>query len=373
MKNCVNCHTENNEGNKFCVKCGLPFTEQKLSISSVSCSKPGVANNKQGTQQFIKNHPKPKSPQSPLRASGTPRPIRRPQRRNSNEEKRNFIPILLTIFSLAIIVGAIMFWMFRDSLFGPNIKEFVADFAEKASKNQIDSLRMVYPGIEYADSVALKYVEDGIVIINSKDKKTFEILLSPDVRMFVEKNGDGHLQVTDTKGLFLFPVDKLNIAKKTGMWNESLSDKELSNRIKDDEYFDYLNRIRHIDKDDILTVNTNLTSFGDDLSWGDRGFYTITNHTNQTIAGTDYMLNFRDEHTLPFMAATYNSYSEPGKEIPPHGIIKIEGSWDHAGSGHYEEDHHLIGVTMLLSSEELQEKFAPFTGKEYQQYLDSKK
>lgn len=44
------------------------------------------------------------------------------------------------------------------------VKEFALGFADKASRNQIDSLKLVYPGIENADSVYLKYVVEGIVV-----------------------------------------------------------------------------------------------------------------------------------------------------------------------------------------------------------------
>lgn len=44
------------------------------------------------------------------------------------------------------------------------VKIFATNFAQKAVANQIESLKGVYPDIENADSVALKYVEDGIIV-----------------------------------------------------------------------------------------------------------------------------------------------------------------------------------------------------------------
>ena len=141
MKICPNCHTENKDVNKFCVKCGLPFATDLSSNNGVSHSQPYLANKvpdhlsrnilypSPRQPQISKNGKYPqKQPYQPTRTyCRTSRSIRQPQRRNSNEDRKNFIPILLTILSLAVIVGAIIFWMFRDSLFKSNVKDFTTD------------------------------------------------------------------------------------------------------------------------------------------------------------------------------------------------------------------------------------------------------
>lgn len=173
MKICNNCHTENNEGNKFCLKCGRPFVQNSpIGSGDQSSSQNSGGSPSHPLNVSQNNHKQPQINQTtirpqkqPYRQEGStyvPRPPRQPQKRDSGGKKRNFMPFFLTILSLVVIVGAILFWVFRDSWFGPNVKEFAINFAEKASQNQRDSLKTVYTDIVYADSIALKYVKRGL-------------------------------------------------------------------------------------------------------------------------------------------------------------------------------------------------------------------
>ena len=279
--------------------------------------------------------------------------------------KKSFINcFLLSVLSLEIISCS-------QKSTEEEVKEFALRFADKVSQNQIDSLKLVYPGIENADSVALNYVEDGIVVNPSENGKEYEIIFSPEARIWVIKNKEKKYSVTNSKGLFAYPEEKKDLATKTGLWDPNLNDEELAKRMNDREFENYIKRIKYLDRKNILIVDTKLTS-KDSSRWGESGYYIIKNNTDKTIADTDYRMEFKDELSMPFSETTFKRYSERGQEIPPHGVIKIKGSWSHAGSGHYEEDHHLVGVTILLSQQELQDKFSTFTGKEYQEYLESK-
>ena len=59
--------------------------------------------------------------------------------------------------------------------------------------------------------------------------------------------------------------------------------------------------------------------------------------------------------------------TKAGKTIPPHGKVKVT-----AKQG-YHSWSYLKSIKWKLSEEQMQEKFASYTGKEYQEYLDSKK
>lgn len=135
MKKCTHCHTLNTDENNFCVKCGLSLAHQRASEKYVQNVKPNVGgncrspqfNSQQNSQQhsIIPNNPHPyKRPYQPTRiSSGASLISRQPKRRVSSGDKRSFVPILVTILSLAIIVGAIIIWMYREKILGNNAWE----------------------------------------------------------------------------------------------------------------------------------------------------------------------------------------------------------------------------------------------------------
>lgn len=104
------------------------------------------------------------------------------------------------------------------------VKEFAVDFAEKASENQIDSLKAVYPDIEKADSVALKYIAEGIVVHPSGEGKEYKVLLNPDVSIIVKPTEDGSFSVTESRGLFAYPRNVIEIVEQEGLWKNDITD-----------------------------------------------------------------------------------------------------------------------------------------------------
>lgn len=133
------------------------------------------------------------------------------------------------------------------------VTEFALDFADKASNNQIDSLKSVYPDIENADSIAIQYGADEITIKLPKDGSTGEIIYSPDlVVKFIQKE-DGTIKVTESKGLFVFPEEKVIIAKSQGMWNEDANDVERLETIEES----YLKYLEELKKETETTLSAN--------------------------------------------------------------------------------------------------------------------
>lgn len=185
---------------------------------------------------------------------------------------------------------------------------------------------------------------------------------------------NGNITVISSKGIIAFPASKIEIAQKTGMWDKSLSDAELAKRMKDEEFFNFISEKTNFNPDKILSVNTNFKETSEerlDMSHiAFHGYCTITNNTDKTILPSDYKINFKD-YDISIDGQRAKRYSEPGKEIEPKSTIKIEGSILYS-SHRSEEDHHLEGVTILLSPEEIQKKFVSFSGNEYQEYLNSK-
>lgn len=113
------------------------------------------------------------------------------------------------------------------------IREFALDFAEKASNNQLDSLKTVYPGIENADSVALKYDAEGVIVKSSADGKEYEVLLNPDVAIIVKAMEDGSFTVSESRGLFAYEDRLIKLLKDSGEWNSTLTDVQTAGLLKE--------------------------------------------------------------------------------------------------------------------------------------------
>lgn len=252
------------------------------------------------------------------------------------------------------------------------VKDFAVRFGDFVNTNQKDSVQKYYPGFEKTDSLA--NLPLGNLIVEREDEAgIYRVEYSPEITLTV-KNGKGEIQVLESKGLFAYPEKNIELAKKTGMWDENLNDTEMAARMNDENFFSYISKKTNFNPDKILTVNSKLkvTKIVEEWHYLDiYGYYTITNNTDQTIYPSDYKMNFADNHEGGGDQGL-KRYSEPGKEISPGETIKIEVK-NYSGQGGEHEDHHLVGVTILLTPEEIQEKFASFNGNEYKEYIDSKK
>ena len=200
----------------------------------------------------------------------------------------------------------------------------------------------------------------------------FDVTLSEGITLKVNLSEDGNLTVTESKGLFAFPADKVDIAKKTGMWDDTLNDAELSKRMDQQEFFDYIAKKANKAANNILSVGKKMIVTGYEYDVVEIGYYTITNNTDQTIYPKDYKMEFLDEIASCEEEKRTVKHSSPGKKIDPKSTIKVPSSRTDRFCN-YEETDHLVGVTILLTPEEIQERFAKFTGNEYQEYLNSKK
>ena len=179
---------------------------------------------------------------------------------------------------------------------------------------------------------------------------------------------EGNISVAESQGLFAFPTDKVEIAKKTGMANDSISDKDLADRMKDNDFFEYINKQVEEKKNSILSYTKKITVTKSPKYMMDSGsgYYTITNNSDKDIKGSDYSLIFKYTY-IGMGIMSSNIRMEKGKDIPAKGSVRIPKTF----SGH--DGVALNGIKFNIPEEELLANYIPFTGKEYQEYLDSKK
>lgn len=245
-------------------------------------------------------------------------------------------------------------------------------FVEKLAANQLDSLTNIYPDIAKADSIA-PLQSDTIMVVQTAPGQ-YDMTLAEGVVLKVNRSEEGNIAVTESKGLFAFPADKVDIAKKTGMWDDKLSDAKLNERMKDEGFFKHTASLMNFDKTKIISIGKakpHLDEEGIVYGFND-GSQTLTNLTDKTISGKDYSVKIKWYASWPCIDDDDPGFDQgysakAGKDIPPHGTVtyKLEQG--------FRENEQIVGISWKLSSEQLKEKFCSFTGNEYQEYLDSKK
>ena len=251
------------------------------------------------------------------------------------------------------------------------VKEFAVRFADFVNTNQKDSVQKYYPEFELTDS--LVNVPVGNITITPEDVESeYFIEYTPTIGMSVNLNKNGEFTISDSKGIFTFPANKIELAKKTGMWDNSLSDLELAERMNDEDYFYYIQSYIKKQISNILTVG--------DWIRDDTGFpigRKLKNNTDQLIKGSDYTLTLVHQYALWDYEVDHpvgheDISTEKGQDIPPHSSVPfycfgLVQNGDAAGTG-----PELKRVNFLIPEEELIDRFVKFTGHEYQDYIQGK-
>ena len=245
------------------------------------------------------------------------------------------------------------------------VQAFSDKFVGYVNANQIDSIMILYPTANF-DSIA-SLPPDSVQITGLEG--VYHIDFGSGQWIDVKENEDGSLIVEKSKGLAAFPADKVEMAKKTGMWDSSLTDAELNQRMHDDEFFSFLEAQGSNATDNIITVGRwTITKewYGNDSPG--MATQTVTNNTDQPISGADYEFVMISED--PYSAASGErprTWTNNGKDIPPHGSISENFEI------YNQSAPEIKSIKWNLTPQQLQEKFASYTGREYQEYLDSKK
>ena len=246
------------------------------------------------------------------------------------------------------------------------IRDFGKYFIEKLSAGQLDSIKNAYPELLAADSLAT--VNSDTIIINETGPGQYDVALTPEIKLKVARSDDGTITVTESYGLFAFSPAKMEFARKTGMYDAKLNDAELNKRMKDEGFVAYVKDSKTVKSADIISIGklkepAELYGIMDTTQ-------PLTNLTDQEISGDDYTVKVAYSWTYPATEENDNGIEEgikyePGKDIPARGTINYPMEIGFRG---YSK---IIGINWKISPEELQQKFAPYTGTEYQQYLNS--
>ena len=243
------------------------------------------------------------------------------------------------------------------------VQTFADTFVGYVNGDQLDSIRSIYPTANFdsvsplnSDSIQIAET-DGVYHIDFGSTKWIE----------VKENEDGTFTIENSKGITAFPEDKYNIAVNTGMLNDSISDTKAQELLNDSTYFAWLNeKVSKELKESLKFSRGMIKTSGGEPNYNITWPVTVTNKGNSTINGSSY-----------YVATRWYSYwgdGRPGKGTP----ITIKGEDLAPGETKtftFKQKAFALNPPTLeynLSSKELLKLFKP-TGKEYQEYLDSKK
>lgn len=246
------------------------------------------------------------------------------------------------------------------------IQKFAEKFASFTKANQIDSIKAVYPTANF-DSVAS--IANDSISISESGAGLFKINYTPEKWIDVKVGVDGKMTVENSKGIAVFPEEKYQTAKTTGMLNDSINDVKTQELLNDEAYFKWLNDRAKKSYSNLISLTDGKTSIGKEYAAGAmdvRKQITLTNNSNTDIKKSDFEILYTT------IISTGDYYEKYTKSMPGCDLKANETrSMPIAVKGISSITNPRIKLKISLA-EYLTKYYKP-TGKEYQEYLNSKK
>lgn len=250
------------------------------------------------------------------------------------------------------------------------VHSFVETFAGYVNAGQLDSIKVMYPEANFdsivplsTDSVKINET-DGITRVDFGSGKWIEI----------QEGEDGNITIVNSKGIAAFPEDKMQLAVNTGMLNLEDTDVRTQELLNDTEYFAWLEK--NFDHGDyVIQIKPGKYKNIWKPNWGEgsKGSITVTltNLSDAPISGSDYFITYKTNESNGYTDDSRRNYTKNNKrkgiDLNPKesGTINLS-EWETYKFYNFE-------IKPAEGKEQvLKYQFKP-TGKEYQEYLDSKK
>ena len=244
------------------------------------------------------------------------------------------------------------------------VQAFAEKFSGYVNANQLDSIKAVYPTANF-DSISPLNIDTLLITtING----SYRVNFGGNKWIEAKENEDGSLSVENSRGIAAFPQDKYAIALNTGMLNDSIPDSKAVELLNDTTYFVWLNDKAKESYETILEVNCiNSKNGAKDEGVNGKMEVQIKNNLPIDIDSKDYIIN-------------YTMYQRPMGEDPTgwKGTRTKTGRSIKAGEtiNMTISDYGVLSnprAVLNMPVEEYIDKYYKPTGKEYQEYLDSKK
>ena len=277
---------------------------------------------------------------------------------------------------LAVLAGGGYWWYGKTKEHEADleIQQFVSQFVKAIQTNDSLTIRKLYPDAANADSLSVPSLEYMINKINEANH--IKVEWNKDVWMvifFQEKEG---WKITSSQGLFAWPDDVMEFAKKTGQWKAGLTDKDLSIRMNDKDFVKTIidefcsNFKKKVMQKGSLSVLKEASYELDDWKLG----ITIANSNDVQLSGNDYKVTMRvwDQYLYNNNLdenEAWSSISIQGKDVAPNG----ETILTHSFEGQQRVKDNTVKIQWNISCQQLFNKYFVAKGDEYEKYLESKK
>lgn len=245
------------------------------------------------------------------------------------------------------------------------VKAFADNFAQHVSNNERDSIIHYYPAAEYAQEFAVEYHADSITVAATDTDNVYLVNLGNGATMTATLTPEGTVTVTETFGLFRFPEEKLEFARKTGAVKPGINDERLAKTMitVDNMATELFNNYVETRKNAIKNLGHTITKDTYFMMDEGRGYYTLKNTTDQPIAAGDYSITWVDSWINMGGQGSKKRIEQGKKEIPANGTITIPFIFSGRGGS------KLKAVTVNTPSQESFFKNYTPTGHEYADYV----
>ena len=269
-----------------------------------------------------------------------------------------------------IYVGLISVALLMASCSGDSkIKAFVEEFATAVANGDRAAIERMYPDAVKADSLAVNYNADDILITKDEAKKLTQVNLSKAVYLVLEENADGDYVIQSSYGIFAYPHAEYSFARKTGQWKDGLNDAELAERMADKGFADYLYEEFNNKVKTALSIASTGT-WGDDYYEGEwvssKGVvFKVKNSSSLDIPGSAWSIIYKEGYWGGGEMATEEV---PGIDVKAGETISVRTK--KLGSSMESETGQRLNIKGI-TKEEFMASFRPI-GNEYEEYIKNK-
>lgn len=245
------------------------------------------------------------------------------------------------------------------------VQAFVESFAGYIENGQLDSIKAAYPTLNF-DSFAGISLDS--IQISDKDG-VYHVECGNGQWIDVKEADGGNMYVEATRGVAQFPEQTLQMGISTGMIDDATTDVQIQERISDPAYIEWLKDKAQKEFQDGLAVevkNKTGRMLGEGL-YQITQIITVTNKTDHDISGNVYDISYKGVGANDSEKGGSVSYKKGTSGID----VKAGQSATKKLSARMTMKNP-VAVLKMPIEEYIVNYYKP-TGKEYQEYLDSKK
>ena len=308
-----------------------------------------------------------------------------------NKKGGRFRKWLYDIIALlvALIAGG-GYWWYSQTSDEREVKQFVEKFAKAVELGDKQTIQLLYPKSDGAESLHVSYYVDSMSIVHPTGNDTIDVKLSHSQSIQLAKDAKRQMYIVSSKGLFDFSKEEIDFAIKTGWINSSLDDAVKAERLKDKEFIPWIEqKAISLMKENFKVVECSIKK-GPELNSisATSGIvaYNCTvvvgNNSKIDIPADAYVISVYEKGYYstwwPDEGESKENYSEhcknlSDKVIPKHGTASF--SWiEEAYEGAHSMDVPQSLMCKIIFEPNKDDAIAAYesTGKEYLEYLEWK-